>query len=182
MEGVVEVLKCSYSHSQKEQSSAGIWQTHSFPVAFYSWRPGTRIKKKFPIKTPDRTTTPLNYRHRRQEGEKRRKEGKEGRMQAREGRRKEGRNPLPTPSTPPRCFKTNHADRKRIVSSPCLLPQPPGFLKAIHACNKKQASCHHHDCSRGRLCGSFFLLHPTVQMKNLSKCCSSQYLRSSQSS
>ena len=37
-------------------------------------------------------------------------------------------------------------------------PNPPHcFFKAIHACNAKGASCHHHVCSSGRLFGSFSL-------------------------
>ena len=34
-------------------------------------------------------------------------------------------------------------------------PQPPTSFEAVHAYNK-QASCHHHDCGKGELCGSFF--------------------------
>ena len=35
-----------------------------------------------------------------------------------------------------------------------------GLFKAIHACNKQQASCHHHVCSKGRLCRSCCFLFP----------------------
>ena len=36
-------------------------------------------------------------------------------------------------------------------------PKPSAAFKAIHVCNKKEASCHHHVCSEGKLCRSFCL-------------------------
>ena len=46
-----------------------------------------------------------------------------------------------------------------------LRPPTPRCLKVIRACNKAAASCHHHVCRKGKLCGSFCLqvgagLHP----------------------
>ena len=36
-------------------------------------------------------------------------------------------------------------------------PPPPRCFKAIHASNKEEASCQHHVCRKGSLCGSLYL-------------------------